>query len=84
MNLYLVEKALKIKIPLQILQQNLGELLDPMFSENKIGEWPIMNVKVDREENNDINHQARHIIKMTRDWIKKLFQLDSIPKTMIF
>ena len=43
-----------------------------------------MNTKVEREENDDINHQARHAIKMTQDWINKPFQLDPIPKTIIF
>ena len=38
MSLYLVEKALKIKIPLQILQQDSGELLHPLFNEDKIVE----------------------------------------------
>ena len=43
-----------------------------------------MNAEVDREEVNDINHQARHVIKMTKDWIKKSFPLDPIPNTVIF
>lgn len=38
MTLYLVEKALKIKFLLQILQQDSRELLDPLFSADKIGE----------------------------------------------
>ena len=42
-----------------------------------------MNVEVDREENDDINHQARHIIKMMLDWIKKPFKLDPILKIVI-
>ena len=36
--LYLADKALKIKIPLKILQQDLGEPLDPLFNANKIRE----------------------------------------------
>ena len=55
-----------------------------MFNEDKIGEQSIVNVEVDREENDDINHQVRHIIKMTQDWIKKPFKLDPIPETVIF
>ena len=31
-NLYLVEKALKIKIPLKILKQDFEESLDPLFN----------------------------------------------------
>lgn len=65
MTLYLAEKALNINIPKEILQQDLGELLNPLLNMDKIGERPIINVEVDREENDDINHRARHIIKMT-------------------
>ena len=42
------------------------------------------NVEVDREEGDDINHQARHVVRMTKDWIKKPFPLDPILDTMIF
>ena len=70
MTLYLAQKVLKVKILKEIPKQDSGELLDPMFNSNKIRERPIMNVEVDREEGNDINHQVRHVIKMTKDWIK--------------
>ena len=60
------------------------ELFDPLFNSEKIKERPIMNVEVDREEDDDINHQTRHIIRMKKDWIKKPFPLDPIPNTMIF
>ena len=40
-------------------------MIDPLFSIDKIGERPIMNVEVDREENDEIDHRARHVIKMT-------------------
>ena len=56
MNLYLLEKALKLKILKEIRKGFSKELLDPLFNSDKIGERPIMNVKVDREEANDINH----------------------------
>ena len=69
---------------LEIRQQDSKELLDPLFNSEKIGERPIMNVEVDRKEADDINHQARHVVKMMKDWIKKPFRLDPIPKTMIF
>ena len=84
MTLYLAKKGLKIKIPLKILQQDLGELLDPLFYTDKIRERPIVNVEVDREDNFDINHRVRNIIKMTKDKIKKPFKLDPIPETIIF
>ena len=64
MNLYLVEKALKINIPLMILQQESGESLQPLFNMDKIGERPIMNAKVGKEENLDINYRVRRVIKM--------------------
>ena len=56
MNLYLVEKSLKINILEEIRQQDSKELLDPLFNVDKIGERTIMNAKVDREEADDINH----------------------------
>ena len=65
MTLYLAEKALNIGVPKEILQQDSAELLNPLFNIDKIGERPIMNVGVDREENDEINHWARHVIKMT-------------------
>lgn len=83
MTLYLVEKAIKINIPLNILQQDSKESLDPLFNKDKIGERPIMNVEVDREDNSDINHRVRHIIKLMQDWIKKPFKLDLIHEMII-
>ena len=68
----------------EIRQYDSKELLDPLFNEDKIGEIPILNAKVDREEGDDINHRARHVIRMTKNWIKKPFPLDPISDTMIF
>ena len=51
MTLYLVEKALKITIPLKIWKQYFDKLLDPLFNKDRIGERPIMSVEVDMEEN---------------------------------
>ena len=65
MTLYLVEKALKIKIPLKIWQQDSEKLFEPLFNRDKIGDKPIMSVEVDRVKNSDINHRERHTIKMT-------------------
>ena len=84
MTLYLVEKALQINILEEIRQQDSKELLDPLFNSDKIGERPIMNVEVDREEADDINHRVRHVIRMMKDWIKKPFPLDPILNTVIF
>ena len=43
-----------------------------------------MNVKIDKEENLDINHRAKYIIKLTKDWIKRSFKLDPIPQAIVF
>ena len=64
MTLYLVERDLKIKILLTIFQQDLEELLDPLFNRENIGNMPIMNVSIDKQENSNINHRARYIIKL--------------------
>ena len=84
MNLYLAEKALQLNILEEIRQQDSKELLDPLFNSNKIGERPIMNAEVNMEEADDINHRVRHAFKMMKDCIKKPFQLDPIPDTVIF
>ena len=68
----------------EIRQQDSKELLDPLFNADKIGERPILNAEVDREEGDDINHRARNVIRMKKNWIKKPFPLDPILDTMIF
>ena len=73
-----------MNIPDEIRQQDSKELLDSLFNANKIGERPILNAEVDREEEYDINHRVRHIIRMMKNWIKKPFPLDPIPNTIIF
>lgn len=67
MTLYLVESVLKVKIPLNIVQKYTEDLLDSLFIRDKIGDRPIMNVEIDKEENSNINHRERHIIKLTND-----------------
>ena len=56
MTLYLAKKVLQLNIPDEIGQQDSNELLDPLFNADKIGERPILNAKVDKEEGDDINH----------------------------
>ena len=58
--------------------------MDPLFNLDKIGERPIMNVEVDREEEDDTNHQTRCVVRMMKEWIKQPFQLDPIHNTVIF
>ena len=64
MNFYLVEKTLKIKILLKILQQDSEELLDLLFNRDTICERSIMNAKVERENNFNVNHRVGHTITM--------------------
>lgn len=45
---------------------------------------PIMNAEIDKEENSDINHRARHDRKLTKDWIKRPFKVDPIPQVVDF
>ena len=55
MTLYLARNALKIKVPLKVVQQDTLDVLDPLYNQDKICHRPIMNAKIDREENIDIN-----------------------------
>ena len=41
-----------------------------------------MNAKIGRDENVDINNKARHIVQLTREWIKKPFKLDLVPQNI--
>ncbi len=67
MTLYLVENTLNLSIPEEIRQQDSKELLDHLFNLDKIGERPIMNVEVDREEGNHIDDWVRHVVKMNKE-----------------
>ena len=70
MTLYLAGNALKIKVPLKVVQQDTEEVLDPLYNQDKIYDRPIMNVKIDRGENADINHKARNIIQLTKEGLR--------------
>lgn len=84
MTLYLEGSALKIKVPLKIMHQDTEEVLDPLYNRDKINNQPIMNAEINREEKLDINHRARHVIRLTKDWIKRPSKLDLIPQTIVF
>lgn len=84
MTLYLETTTLEIKVPLKIIQQDIGDVLDPLFNREKIGDRPIMNAEMDNEENSDLNHQDIHVIKLTKDWIKQPFKLDPISQAIVF
>ena len=62
----------------------MKDVQDPLYNRDKIFDGPIMNVEIDKEENLDINHRARHIIKLTKDWIKRSLKLDLIPQVVVF
>ena len=84
MTLYLVEMNLHFTIPNEIKLHDLQDLLDPLFNVDKVGERPILNVEVDREEGDDINHQVRHVIRLTKSWIKNPFPLYPLLDMVIF
>ena len=67
MTLYLEESALKINISLKIIQKDTKDLINPLFNRDKIGDRPIMNAKINKEEKSNINHRARLVIKFTKD-----------------
>ncbi len=58
MTLYLVEKALKMEIPLKTIEKDINDVLYPLDNRDKIYDRPIMNVKVDRDKNVDINNRG--------------------------
>ena len=79
MTLYLAKKVFKIKVLLKLVQKDIEKVLDPLYNQDKIFDWPIMNANIYKEENAYINYSERHIIQVTKDWIKKPFKLDLIP-----
>ena len=62
MTLYFERSALKIKVSLKVIQQDTQDVLDPLYNWDKIHDKMIVNTEIDRNENADINHRARHII----------------------
>ena len=51
---------------------------------SKVGERPILNAEIDKEEGDDINHHVRHVIQMTKSSIKKPFPHNPILDIVIF
>ena len=43
-----------------------------------------MNAEIDKNKKIDINYRVRHIIQLTRNWIKKPFNLDPVEETLTF
>lgn len=56
--LYLVEKVLKMKIPLKVVEKDEKYFLDPLYHRDNIYDRSIMNAKIGRNENVDINNRA--------------------------
>jgi hypothetical protein len=79
MDLALTEKVLNVQIPYKVIQRDTPDILDPLYNQDKIYERPMVNAEVDKDENDDIMHRARHIIELTQKWIRKPFQLDPLP-----
>ena len=79
MTLYLVEKALKMKIPLKVVKKDTKDVSNPLYNMDKIYDRSIMNAKIGKDDYADINDRALHIVQLTREWIKKPFKLDPIP-----
>ena len=56
MNVALTEKVLNLHIPLNVWEKDMLDILDPLYKKDKIYERDVVNVEVDRKENNDIIH----------------------------
>ena len=41
-----------------------------------------MNAEIGWENNYDINHQARQVVELTREYIKKPFSMDLVPQAL--
>ena len=70
MDLKLAEEVLHILLTLEVIDQDTPDILDPIYSRDKIYDQAIVNGEVAIRENDDIMHRARHVISLTRDWIK--------------
>lgn len=38
-----------------------------------------MNTELNREENDDIQHQTKHVINLIREWVQNPLHLDAMP-----
>lgn len=75
MTLFLVQNALKMKIPLKVVEKYIEYVLKNW---DKIYDRMIMYAKIGRDENVDINNRASSIVQLIRQWIKKSFKLDLV------
>lgn len=79
MNLHLAEKVLNMKIYLKAIEKDAPRIMDPLYNRYKIYYTPIINTKIGRKENDDIDNQGKHVVELMREWIRKLFQMDLVP-----
>ena len=70
MDLKLAEEVLQILLMLEVIDQDTPDILDPIYNRDNIYDRAIVNVEVATRENDDIMHRARHVISLTREWIK--------------
>lgn len=56
-----------MKISLKAIKKDTKDILDPLYNWDKTYDKPIMNVEIGRDENIDINHIDKHIIKLMKD-----------------
>ena len=55
---------------LEVIDQDTPNILDPIYNKEEIYDTTIVNVEMPTDENDDIMHRVRHIISLTRDWIR--------------
>ena len=82
MDLKLVEEVLQIPLMLEVIDQDTPDILDLIYNRDKIYDRAIVNVEVAVKENDDIMHRARHIISLTKDWIRRPFKLDPLSSAL--
>ena len=70
MDLKLAEEVLQILLMLKVIDQDTLDILDPIYNIDKIYDRAIVNAEVAIRENDDIMHRERHVISLTREWIK--------------
>ena len=69
-DLKLAKEVLQILLMLEVINQDTPDILNLIYNRDKIYDRAIVNVELAIKENDDIMHKARHIISLTRDWIR--------------
>lgn len=79
MSVQIAKNVLNMEIPLKAWDKDVPEILDPLYNRDNIYERSIMNAKIGKEENDDINQWDKNV-ELTRECIRKPFHMDSIPQ----